>query len=315
MKTSVLCFGSLKLRFGSLKLRFESLKLRFESFRLRSLCSCVLLVALVVPVSGCTIYQSIGKSVGSYLHPVSGHDFVHIDNDSWDREHAVLYFYRTDSQWAADEIEAPSVYIDDNHYFNIRNDSFTWLVVSPGERQIAMRRPLLGLEGLNSFSLSLIADATLKVEPGHIYYLRYNELTEPVRANPELDAEHPLAQGDLQLVSRDYAMQSQEIVSTRFLNSDLLAPNHAAVSIVESNEDADYERRLASLEEEREIELERLEREGQYEPAAWYWPFGGSPEIPLEADQKIEKLEQEYAMLEQERARREAKESDGWWIF
>lgn len=286
-----------------------------EPFKLRSFCFCVLLVLSLASLSGCTIYQSIGKSVGSYLHPVSGHDFVHIDNNSWDRKHAVLYFYRTHSQWAADEIEAPSVYIDDSHYFNIRNDSFTWLVVSPGERHIAMRRPLLGLEGLDSFNLSLIADATLNVEPGHIYYLRYNEVSEPTQANPELDPEHALAQGDLQLVSRDYAMQGQEIVSTRFLNSDLLAPNHAAVSIVEPNEDTDYERRLALLEEERDTEIERLEREGHYDSAPWYWPFGGGPTAPLETDRKIEQLEQEYAMLEQERERREAAESDGWWIF
>lgn len=287
----------------------------FEPFKLRSFCFRILLAVALVSASGCTVYQSIGKSVGSFLHPVSGHDFVHIDNDSWDRKHAVLYFYRTHSEWAADEIEAPSVYVDDSHYFNIRNNSFTWLVVSPGERHIAMRRPLLGLEGLNSFSLSLIADATLDVEPGGIYYLRYNELTEPAQANPELDPEHPLAQGDLQLVTREYAMQAQEIVSTRFLNSDLLAPNHAAVSIVEANEDADYERRMAFLEEERELEIERLEREGLYRSAPWYWPFGGGPTVPLETDQKIEQLEQEYALLEQERKRRKAAESGGWWIF
>jgi len=218
----------------------------FEPSKLRSLCFRVLIVVSLVSASGCTIYQSIGKSTGSFLHPVSGHDFVHIDNDSWDRKYAVLYFYRTDSEWAGDEIEAPSVYVDDSHYFNIRNDSFTWLVVKPGERHIAMRRPLLGLEGMNSFSLSLIADAALNVEPGGIYYLRYNELSEPTQAHPELGPEHPLAQGDLQLVTREYAMQRQEIVSTRFLNSDLLAPNHAAVSIVEANEEADRERREAA---------------------------------------------------------------------
>ncbi|WP_417513762.1 DUF2846 domain-containing protein [Marinobacter sp.] len=275
----------------------------------------LLVALLLLSASGCTFYHSIGKSVGSFLHPVSGHDFVHIDNDDWDRRHAVLYFYRTHSQWADDEIEAPSVYIDDTHYFNIRNNSFTWLVVSPGERHVAMRRPLLGLEGLNSFSLSLIADATFTVEPGRIYYLRYNELSEPTQMHPELDPEHPLTQGDLQLVTREYAMQGQEIVSTRFLNSDLLAPNHAAVSIVEANEDVDYERRIALLEEERELELERLESEGLYELAPWYWPFGGGPSAPLEADRKIEQLEQEYALLELERERREAAESDGWWFF
>ena len=288
----------------------------FEPSKLPSFCFRALLFAwLLLPVSGCTIYQSVGKSVGSFLHPVSGHDFVHIDSDSWDRKHAVLYFYRSHSQWAADEIEAPSVYVDDTHYFNIRNDSFTWLVVKPGERHIAMRRPLMGLEGMNSFSLSLIADATFTVEAGRIYYLRYSEVSEPTQAHPELDPEHPLTQGDLQLVTREYAMQAQEIVSTRFLNSDLLAPNHAAVSIVETNEDVDYERRIALLEEEREVEVERLKNEGLYKPAPWYWPFGGGPSVPLETDRETDQLEKEYALLELERERQEAAESDGWWFF
>ncbi|MBW7470406.1 DUF2846 domain-containing protein [Marinobacter sp. M216] len=283
---------------------------------LPALAARVLLASVLLLSSGCTIYQSIGKSVGAFLHPVSGPDFVHIPDDEWDRENALLYFYRTHSQWAADEIESPSVYIDDKHYFNIRNDSYTWLEVSPGERHIAMRRPLLGLEGLNSFSLSLIADAALRVEPGKIYYLRYNELTEPEQAHPDLDPEHPLAQGDLQLVTRRYAMQAGEIVSTRFLNSDLLAPNHAATSIVETNEDMDYERKMVMLEEERELEIERLKEEGKYESASWFWPFGGGPTVPLESEEKMEQLEREYAQLELERERREEAESGGgWWIF
>lgn len=276
----------------------------------------VIALICVVTLSGCTVYQSIGKSVGSYLHPVSGYNFVHIDSDAWDQRNAVVYFYRTHSQWAADEIEAPSVYIDDKRYFNIRNNSFTWLEVKPGERHIAMRRPLLGLEGLNSFSLSLIADATLSVEPGKIYYLRYNELTEPERRHPDLDPDHPLASGDLQLVTRNYAMQSNQIVSTLFLNSDLLAPNHAGASIVEVNEDMDYKKRKAELAEERALELERLKQQGQYESASWFWPFGGGPTVPLESDQKLETLEQDYAQLELERKQRRAAESGGgWWIF
>jgi hypothetical protein len=282
----------------------------------RSLRFPVAVLGLVVLTSGCTVYQSIGKSVGSFLHPVSGHDFVHIDNDQWNQKNALIYFYRTHSQWAADEIEAPSVYVDDKHYFNIRNDSFTWLEVSPGERHIAMRRPLLGLEGLNSFSLSLIADATLRVEAGRVYYLRYNELIAPEQPHPDLDPEHPLAQGDLQLVPRQYAMQAEELVSTRFLNSDLLAPNHAAVSIAKVNEDFDYARKMELLEEERELEIERLKKEGKYDSPSWLWPFGGGPTVPLEADGKIRQLESEYAAIENERQRRaEAESSGGWWIF
>lgn len=282
-----------------------------------SLLAKVAVVSSLILQSGC-LYQSIGKSTGSFLHPVSGHDFVHIADDEWDRKNALLYFYRTHSQWAADEIEAPSVYIDDKHYFNIRADSFTWLEVGAGERHIAMRRPLLGLEGLGGFSLSLIADATLTVEPGKIYYLRYNELSEPDAPHPDLDPEHPLASGDLQLVTREVAMAPGELVSTQFLNSDLLAPNHAATSIVEDNEDAAYERDIARLEQEREEEIERLLAEGKYDESPWYWPFGGGPSEPLEADRKIRERENAYAMLERERERQQElaeQASGGWWPF
>ncbi|SDX64828.1 DUF2846 domain-containing protein [Marinobacter mobilis] len=282
-----------------------------------SLLAKVAVVSSLILQSGC-LYQSIGKSTGSFLHPVSGHDFVHIADDEWDRNNALLYFYRTHSQWAADEIEAPSVYIDDKHYFNIRADSFTWLEVSTGERHIAMRRPLLGLEGLGNFSLSLIADATLSVEPGRIYYLRYNELSEPEAPHPELDPEHPLASGDLQLVTREVAMAAGELVSTQFLNSDLLAPNHAATSIVEENEDAAYARDIERLEEERNEEIERLMAEGKYEDSPWYWPFGGGPSVPLESDRRIRERENAYAMLEKERERQQAmaeQASGGWWPF
>lgn len=282
-----------------------------------SLLARVAVVCSLIGQSGC-LYQSIGKSTGSFLHPVSGHDFVHIADDQWSRSNALLYFYRPYSQWAADEIEAPSVYIDDHHYFNIRADSFTWLEVGAGERHIAIRRPLLGLEGLGGFSLSLIADATLTVEPGKIYYLRYNELSEPETPHPGLDPEHPLASGDLRLVTRAVAMAPSELVSTQFLNSDLLAPNHAATSIVEDNQDAAYERDLARLEEEREAEIERLIAEGRYESSPWYWPFGGGPTEPLDTDRKIRERENAYALVERERERQEAlaeQASGGWWPF
>ena len=265
-------------------------------------------------LAGCTIYQSIGKSTGGFLHPVSGPDFVHIANDEWDQDNALIYFYRPHSQWAAEEIESPSVYIDDRHYFNIRNDSFTWMEVAPGERQIAMRRPLLGLEGMDHFSLSLIADAPLKVEPGQIYYLRYSEVSTPESSHPDLDPEHPLASGDLRLVTRDVAMAPEEIVTTRFLNSDLLAPNHAAASIMEVNQDDDYERDMVLLEAAREEEIERLKNEGKYTSAPWYWPFGGSASVSLETDRQIRERERAYRKLEEEREARAAAEG-GWWIF
>ncbi|WP_111497754.1 DUF2846 domain-containing protein [Marinobacter bohaiensis] len=268
---------------------------------------------LAIGLGGCSIHQSIGKSTGAFLHPVSGPDFVHIANDHWDRQHhALIYFYRTHSQWAADEIEAPSVYVDGEHYFNIRNDSYTWLEVAPGTRHIIIRRPLLGLEGINDFDLSRIADAQLDVVAGRVYYLRYNELEPPDRSFPDLEADHPLASGQLQRVSRDFAMSEQELMTTQFLESDLLAPNHAAVSIVEANQDIDYERRREALEAAREAEIESLKAAGAYDEAPWYWPFGGGPTRPLESDRQLEALESHYAAILEER-----EEADGgsWWPF
>ncbi|WP_148862308.1 DUF2846 domain-containing protein [Marinobacter fonticola] len=277
------------------------------------------LLALAGLLSGCAIHQSIGKSTGAFLHPVSGHDFVHIPNSDWDRQnHALLYFYRPHSQWAADEIESPSVYVDGHHYFNFRNDSYTWLVVAPGPRHIIMRRPLLGLEGINDLDLSRIADAKLDAGAGEIYYLRYSEVEPPARAHPDLNPEHALASGDLQLVTREFAMTGeQELASTQFLNSDLLAPNHAAVAIVEANQDYDYERRLEELEAAREAEIESMKDKGMYEAAPWYWPFGGGPTQPLETDRQIRALESSYAALEAEREAAKAAQDDGhwWWPF
>lgn len=273
-----------------------------------------LVLLLLLCGSGCTVYQSIGKSTGAYLHPVSGHDFVHIDNDRWDHRNALLYFYRPHSQWAADEIEAPSVYIDDRHYFNLRDGSYTWLEVRPGERHITMRRPLLGLEGVNSFSLRLIADAAFTVEAGRVYYLRYSELSVPNERYPDLDPDHPLVRGDLQLVTRRYAMQPEEIVATRFLNSDLLAPNHAGTSIVEVNEDTDYARRLAYLEKERELEIERLKTAGKYRDAPWYWPFGGGPTVPLAADGTSGSCRRRMPVCRKSGNAGPMPEG-GWWIF
>ncbi|MBE0486741.1 hypothetical protein [Marinobacter sp.] len=61
-------------------------------------------------------------------------------------------------------------------------------------------------------------------------------------------------------------------------------PNQAATSIVEANEDKDYEKRKAELKEARALELEALERD--------------------------------YARLKLERKQRDKADSGGgWWIF
>lgn len=279
----------------------------------------LLVMPLLLSLGGCTIYQSIGKSVGPFLHPVTGQNFVHINNAEWDSRNALIYFYRTYSRWDADEIESPSVYIDDKHYFNLRGGGYTWLEVYPGERHIQMRRPLLGLEGVKQghfeFDLSRIADFKVNLEPGKIYYFRYSETAQPKELNPEIDPESPMAKGDLQLVTRDYAMT--EIVKTKFLKSDLLAPNHAATSIAEVNRVTDFKRRRAEIAEARTKEIEVLKAKGQYDEGAWYWPFAGGSASALQADQQLAQLEQDEAAwkaaVEQEKAAKRGKR--WWWPF
>ncbi|MCP5160166.1 MAG: DUF2846 domain-containing protein [Hahellaceae bacterium] len=257
-------------------------------------------VFAAVAMTGC-LRQSIGKSTGAFLHPVNGPDFVHISNDSWDpSKHALIYFYRPDSQWAADEIEAPSVYVDDHHYFNIRGNSHTWLEVLPGHRVIAYRRPFLGIEGLldgiayqmgHLDNKKVVQEVELDVKPGQVYYLRYNELTPPSEKNPELDADSPLAKGNMQLVTREYAMS--EITKTKFLVSDMLAPNHAAASIVEDNWNADVERKTEELEAMKAEEYAKLKADGHWREPKWYWPFGGGPTKRTKAESELKKLEKQ----------------------
>lgn len=267
----------------------------------------------VFSLGGCAFHQSIGASTGAYLDPVSGENFVHIPNTSWDSSRdALLYFYRPHSQWAADELESPSVYVDGKHYFNLRDNSYTWLEVYPGQRHIVMRRPLLGFEGLGSFNLNKIVDAKLDVKAGHIYYLRYSEVDPPKQTNPDLDQSSPLATGSLQLVARDYAMT--EIVDTHFLNSDSLAANDAARSIVAHNREYDYTQEKAQLQKDLKDELNQMKEQGFWHPAPWYWPFGGGPTREPKAQEKLDALEKSHdAWLESQK-----KPSSGffsWWPF
>ncbi|SRR5690554_495293 len=282
---------------------------------MRILLRALVTTAIVLAISGCKIYQSIGKSVGGFLHPVSGPMFVHIDNSLWDSQNnALIYFYRPHSDWAAEEIESPSVYVDDRHYFNFRNNSYTWLEVKPGVRHIRMRRPLLGLEGLGSFALSKMVDQELHVEAGKVYYLRYSEVTTPSEPNPELPPDSPWNKGDMQLVSAEYAYP--EIIQTRFLNSDMLAPNHAATSIVEVNRKDDYTKRKTELEQARKAELARLKAQGQYRSGVWWCLYlcGGDPEPQLEIDAELLALEEEWNNGTLKVAQQE-EEGSSWWPF
>ena len=171
--------------------------------------------------TGCIqIYQSIGHNFGAYIATVSGKEYSQVGN-RWDYENkALLYVYRPNSQWAADEIEAPSFYLDDERVFNIRANGYTWFELEPGEYEVIMRRPLMGLEGIATesfeFDLKRIAQMNLAVEADKVYFLRYSEIDPPqIEHQTVAEDDIPMADGPLVLVKTELAQA--ELEATRML--------------------------------------------------------------------------------------------------
>jgi hypothetical protein len=175
---------------------------------------------VLISTSGCLhIYQSLGHNFGAYIATVSGKEYSQVGN-RWDYENkALLYVYRPDSKWASDEIEAPSFYLDDERIFNIRANGYTWFELEPGEYEVVMRRPLMGLEGIATdsfeFDLKRIAQMNLAVEADNVYFLRYSEIDPPELEHQTLKEDMPLGDGPLMLVSTDLA--HNELAVTRML--------------------------------------------------------------------------------------------------
>ena len=176
--------------------------------------------SVLILSSGCIhIYQSIGHNFGAYIATVTGKEYSQVSN-RWDYENkALLYVYRPNSQWAADEVEAPSFYLDDERIFNIRANGYTWFELEPGEYEVIMRRPLMGLEGINldgfEFDLKRIAQMNLSVEADKVYFLRYSEIDPPSIEQQQIHEDVPLADGPLSLVTTDLAQNELEV--TRML--------------------------------------------------------------------------------------------------
>jgi len=147
-------------------------------------------------MTGCTVYNSIGSSTGAYISEPDGQAFKPVGY-RWDYEYsALLYIYRPGSEWADDELESPSFYVNDEHLFNLKSRGYTWYELDPGEYDIVMRRPLFGIEGLAvtdffDFSIKTPGQASLNVKAGKVYFLRYSEV-DPIQL--EVDETDPLAE-------------------------------------------------------------------------------------------------------------------------
>lgn len=184
-------------------------------------------LALALMASGCTIHHSIGDSFGSGVSQPKGQDFKPV-GARWDfQNHALLYVYRPSSQWANDELEAPSFNVNEQRLFNIKGGAYTWYELKPGEYDVVMRRGLLGLEGFNDYVLNTVAQLSLEVRAGQAYYLRYSEIDPPEETTLTAN-ELKIGNGPLQLVSTELALA--ELESTKMLHHGrrLLNPKEVA---------------------------------------------------------------------------------------
>lgn len=176
-----------------------------------------LLLLTVFMLPSCTVYQSIGHNFGSFVVAPNGQDFQPVGY-RWDYEHtALVYVYRPASTWADDELEAPSLYLNDEHLFNIRGNGYTWYELKPGNHEMLVRRPLMGLEGVKvgdavDFTLKMVTELQLNAKAGQVYYLRYSEVDKDAAKFADMT----FHDNPLQVVTPDVALA--EIQQTNMLN-------------------------------------------------------------------------------------------------
>jgi len=183
-----------------------------------------------------SIYWSTGRNLGSYYFPnTDGALFEELQEGQWNSDaNGLIYFYRPDSQWASEELEAPSYYINDELVFNLRAGSYTYVELPAGSYDFAVRKsllPLIGFEAFDdklmmAFDLNLQADIGLEIDPGSVFYIRHSEVSLPAKLHPDLDPDDEMAKADVQLVDREMAMT--EIDKTRYLNYSFWHPTDAA---------------------------------------------------------------------------------------
>lgn len=175
----------------------------------------LLLTALMLPA--CTVYQSVGHNFGSFVSAPNGQDFQPVGY-RWDYEHtALIYVYRPASTWADDELEAPSFYLNNERLFNIKGDGYTWYELKPGNHEIKILRPLLGLEGIEvadviDFTLKMVTELDLNAKAGEVYYLRYSEVDKDAAKFVDMT----FHDNPLQVVTPDIALV--EIQQTNMLD-------------------------------------------------------------------------------------------------
>ena len=180
-----------------------------------------LFTGLLVSVflAGCSP-MNYDRSFGAFLKPVDGPQFEPVPNAPDSR--AYLIVYRPYSEWAEDELEAPTVYMNGEVAVNVSSNGYALFSMEPGQYQVVVKRPAFGMD------LFFMEDTFLESQPvnfnriggfvldaagGQTYYLRYSELTSPPYDPSAPDSQ--LGDGPLQFITWNAA--KQELIQSRRL--------------------------------------------------------------------------------------------------
>ncbi|WP_342246085.1 DUF2846 domain-containing protein [Pseudomonas sp. OTU5201] len=128
-------------------------------------------------------------------------------------EHALVYLYRPQSEWADQELEAPGIFLNNQLIGSLPSNGYLVLEFDAASYKLEMRRPLFGsywtLFADGPLDFTLITSFALDATAGRTYYLRYDELDPPPKNSEQPNA----GNGPLQLV--EASLGSQEITTTR----------------------------------------------------------------------------------------------------
>jgi len=131
---------------------------------------------------------------GAQIKPVEGPGYHPVVET--DPLNAVVYVYRPFSDWADQELQSPSLFIQEQRMFGLKNNMYVALELEPGRHVFSARRPLAILHVETIFELEL------DVDPGEVYYMRYSEVDIP----PELSFEEGfVSDGPFYQVTEEYA--------------------------------------------------------------------------------------------------------------
>ncbi len=158
---------------------------------------------LVLLLSGCS-------TPGAFFGASDGPAFA--ARTPSDADHALVYLYRPQSDWADQELEAPGLFLNGELIGALPSNGYLPLEFETASYRLEMRRPLLGSYWTffagGPLDFTEITSFALDAEAGATYYLRYDELNPPPR-NAELP---PQGDGPLQLVGT--ALGASEIAAT-----------------------------------------------------------------------------------------------------